>query len=150
MALLKGRREDVIEGSFFMNATAAAGLCVSFSTGGSGEALDDAAALAAAVTNPSGAVPLGILLYDVVNLDLTKQHINYLKPEVQVGNKVPILRRGWICTDRIVGNPVAGNTCYLNGTGMVSASQAGGAPAIGTFLSSKDADGFAKVEVNLP
>ena len=101
-------------------------------------------------------VPVGILLNDVVNKDLTRTHLNQHKDEVQKGGKVTVLRKGWVVTDRIAGSPVAGNVAYVQGTGLITnhmypdTAQASGNLAIGRFLSSPDEDGYAKVEVNLP
>jgi antitoxin (DNA-binding transcriptional repressor) of toxin-antitoxin stability system len=105
--------------------------------------------LATVKANPSGAYPLGILLNDMVNIDLTRQHLNQHKDEVQKGGKITILRKGFVVTDAISGTPSGGQDAYLAGTGLISATQAAGALKIGQFLSSKDADGFAKVAVNL-
>ena len=147
---LKGDRNELdTDISFFMNETATRGLVVSVSTAGSGAAMDNGVALATVKANPSGAYPLGILLNDMVNLDLTRQHLNQHKDEVQKGGKITILRRGFVVTDAISGTPSGGQDAYLAGTGLISATQAAGALKIGQFLSSKDADGFAKVAVNL-
>jgi hypothetical protein len=147
---LKGDRNELdTDISFFMNETATRGLVVSVSTAGSGAAMDNGVALATVKANPSGAYPLGILLNDMVNLDLTRQHLNQHKDEVQKGGKITILRKGFVVTDAISGTPSGGQDAYLAGTGLISATQAAGALKIGQFLSSKDADGFAKVAVNL-
>ena len=150
MALKGDRYELDTDISFFMNETAARGVVVSVSTQGSGSAMDSAAALVTVAANPSGANPLGILLNDVVNIDLTRQHLNQHKDEVQQGGKVTILTKGNVVTDRISGTPTAGGVAYLAASGLISTSQATGAPAIGRFLSTKDADGYDKVAVNLP
>ena len=102
----------------------------------------------------SGKVPVGLLLNDMVNLDLTRQHINQHKDEVQKGGKVTILRKGYIVTNSIEGaDPSAGDSVYPAHSGNVAASDIvgdGTVSAIGRFLSSKDEDGYAKVEINLP
>jgi antitoxin (DNA-binding transcriptional repressor) of toxin-antitoxin stability system len=147
---LKGDRHELdTDISFFMNEVATRGLVVSVSTAGSGAAMDNGVALATVKANPSGAYPLGILMNDMVNLDLTRQHLNQHKDEVQKGGKITILRKGFVVTDAISGTPSGGQDAYLAGTGLISATQAAGALKIGQFLSSKDADGFAKVAVNL-
>lgn len=147
---LKGDREELqTDISFFMNETATRGLVVSVSTAGSGAAMDSAVALATVKANPSGAYPLGVLLNDMVNLDLTRQHLNQHKDEVQQGGKITILRKGWVVTNAISGTPAGGQIAYLAGTGLISATQGGGTVQIGQFLSSKDADGYAKVSINL-
>lgn len=150
MALRPDRHELDTDISFFMNETASRGVVVSFSTAGSGASMDNAAALATVAADASGSFPLGILLNDMVNLDLTRQHINQHKDEVQKGGKITILRKGWCVTDQITGTPTKGQTAYLADSGKLSATQEAGAVAVGAFLSLKDADGFAKVAINLP
>lgn len=148
--LTPDRHEAITDVSFFMNEVAERGvLVVAGATAGSGAAMDDAAALATVAANGSGRMPLGVLLNDVVNLDLTRQHINFYKDEVQQGGKVTILRAGWCTTNKIQGNPVVGNTAYLGPSGLFSASQGAGYAAVGQFLSVKNGEGFAKVSVNL-
>jgi len=87
---------------FFYNSTAEKGEVLIYSTAGSGSAQDDANAV---VTRPaasaSGQRPAGVLLNDVVNLDLTRQHINFQKDEMQQGGKVTLLQKGTIVTDMI-------------------------------------------------
>lgn len=151
MALKADRYELDTDISFFFNDAGSTerGCCVSVSTVGSGAAMDNSAALATVKASPSGAYPLGILLNDVVNYDLTRQHINWYKDEVQRGGKVTILRKGWVVTNKISGTPTGGADAYLAASGLISTSQAGGAPKIGQFLSGVDADGYAKVSINL-
>jgi hypothetical protein len=150
MALKGDRHELDTDISFFINETAEKGQVVSVSTQGSGAAMDSSAALCTVAAEASGALPLGIILNDVVNLDLTRQHINWHKDEVQQGGKVTILRKGFVVTDQISGTPTAGATAYVADSGKISATQDGTAVAIGSFLSTKDADGYAKVAINLP
>lgn len=149
MALKADRNELDTDISFFLNETATRGVLLSVSTAGSGAAMDNSVALATVRANPSGASPLGFLLNDMVNLDLTRQHLNQYKDEVQKGGKVTILRKGYVVTDQISGTPTGGVPAYLAASGLVSSTQATGAPLIGQFLSSKDADGYAKVAINL-
>ena len=157
MALKSDRNELQTDISFFMNETATRGGVVSISTGGSGAAMDQGAALVT-LTAASGKAPIGILLNDVVNLDLTRQHINQHKDEVQKGGKVTILRKGYVVTNSLscATAAVAGDPAYsqLDGTiansGCVSDDTGRGSGPIGSFLSSVDEDGYAKVEVNLP
>jgi len=150
MALKGDRHELDTEVTFFMNETASRGVVVSVSTQGSGAAMDSASALATVAAEASGAKPLGILLNDVVDIDQTRQHLNWHKDEVQKGGKVTILTKGFVVTDKITGTPTAGATAYVADNGLIAHTQDGTAVAIGRFLSTKDADGFAKVSVNLP
>ena len=100
MALKSDRNELQTDISFFMNETATRGGIVTLSAGGSGAALDQGAALVT-YTAASCGVPMGVLLNDMVSLDLTRQHINFHKDEVQKGGKVTILRKGWVVTSNI-------------------------------------------------
>lgn len=155
MALKPDRIELQTDVSFFMNTTATRGGVASVSTGGSGVAMDDSSAVVSYAATTSGSKPVGVLLNDVVNLDLTRQHINWHKDEVQVGGKVTLLQVGQITTDLVTGTPSAGAAAYVGVSGYLSAtapSDAGTedeAYRIGRFLSSKDSDGFAKVAVNI-
>lgn len=136
---------------FFLNETAERGLFLVYSTAGSGAAMDDSAALATVTTSPSGKVVLGVLLNDMVNLDLTRQHINWHKDEVQKGGKVTILNKGWVVTNAVSGTPTAGQTAYLAQDGKASPTQLNtGCPVVGVFRSIKDANGYAKIDINLP
>ena len=149
---LKGDR-NVLETdiSFFINETAEKGQVACLSTAGSGAAMDNSSALVTVTAEASGGIPLGVILNDVVNIDQTRQHINWQKDEVQQGGKCTILMKGTVVTDQISGTaPTKGQIAYVADAGKVSADQDGTALAVGRFLSIQDADGFAKVAVNLP
>ena len=151
MALRPDRNEHLTDLSFFMNETAERGIIVVHSTGGSGAAMDDSnAKVIAPATTVSGKNPAGLLLNDVVNLDLTRQHINFHKDEVQQRNKVLLLRRGTVVTDQISGTPTVGAKAYFVVGGTISASnQDSVSTQVGRFLSVKDADGYANVVINI-
>ena len=150
MALKADRHELDTDISYFMNETASRGVLVSISTAGSGAAMDNASALATVAANGSGAAVLGVLLNDMVDIDQTRQHVNSHKDEVVKGNKVTILTKGWVVTDQISGTPTAGQTAYVANSGKFTATSATGYATVGRFLSTKDADGYAKIAVNLP
>tara|TARA_B100000085_G_scaffold257498_1_gene258854 strand:+ start:642 stop:1100 length:459 start_codon:yes stop_codon:yes gene_type:complete len=152
MALKSDRYELQTDISFFYNAAATTRGCVVChgGTAGTGAAMDQGANLCVK-SDSSSAKPLGILLNDVVNKDLTRTHLNQYKDEVQKGGKVTILRKGYVVTNNItdLGNVDAGDPAYQCETtaGNIATS---GTNLIGAFLSAEDADGYAKVEVNLP
>ena len=150
MALKSDRIELLTDVSFFMNTTATRGgvVSVNVATSGVGVSMDDANAVVAYAAAASGSLPVGILLNDVVNIDLTKQHINWHKDEVQVGGKVTLLRNGQVTTNFLAGTPAAGAKAYVGASGNISTSSTN-AVEIGQFLSATDADGYAKVSVNL-
>jgi len=156
MALRPDRVEHLTDLSFFMNETAERGvLVVHLSAGGSGAAMDDALATVE-VPDTLGEIdaltglPAGLLLNDVVNIDLTRQHINYHQDEVQQGGKVLLLRRGTVVTDQYSGTPEAGEAAHFwMGGLLVAASDSTDSVQVGRFLSQPDADGFVKVEINI-
>lgn len=150
MALKGDRHEFDTDISYFLNETAEPGVVLSVSTQGSGAAMDNSSALATVAAEASGAKPLGILLNKMVDIDQTRQHLNFHQDEVIKGDKVTILTKGFVVTDQISGTPTAGATAYVADSGKISGTQDGTAVAIGRFLSTKDADGYAKVSVNLP
>lgn len=153
MALKADRIELLTDISFFMNTTAERGGVAGIAaagTAGSGVSMDDANAVVAYVAAVSGTRPIGVLLNDVVDLDLTRQHINWHKDEVQKGGKVTLLRVGQVTTDRLVSGitPTAGTPAYVGASGLIGTSSTN-AVQVGTFLSGKDSDGYAKVSVNI-
>lgn len=151
MALKSDRIEAYTDISFFCNdTTAERGGVMVFSTLGSGVAMDDSAAVVTYSANQSGKVPAGLLLNDVVNLDLTRQHINWHKDEVQTGSKVTLLRQGQVTTNLIVDGvtPGVGSGAYVGASGYLTTVSTNSVK-VGTFLSSKDSDGYAKVDINL-
>lgn len=149
---IKGDRHVIeTDVSFFMTETAEKGQVVVASGIGSGAALDQGDAVARIPTvSETGNVPLGLLLCDVVNLDLTRQHLNQHKDEVQLGSKVTILRMGWVVTDQIISTdtPALGNKAFVQASGLLTVTNNGN--WVGNFMSAKDENGFAKVAVNLP
>ena len=157
MALKGDRYELQTDVSFFMNEVAERGGVVVLNNTPSGAAMDASNNVVTYVADPTGKVPMGILLNDMVNLDLTRQHINWHKDEVQKGGKVTVLRKGYVLTNKIStsGTPVAGNYAYVADSGLISTSVRAleldaAAQPIGRFMTAKDADGYAKVEINLP
>lgn len=152
MALKADRIELLTDVSFFMNTVAERGGVVSAvsATTGVGVSMDDANAVVEYAAAVSGSKPVGVLLTDVVNLDLTRQHINWHKDEVQLGGKVTLLRNGQVTTNMIVSNatPAAGVDAYVGANGLIGTSSTNSVK-IGQFLSGKDADGYAKVSVNI-
>ena len=152
MALKADRIELLTDISFFMNTTAERGSIASIVTtaSGVGASMDDANSLVTYQATVSGNNPMGVLLNDVVNYDLTRQHINWHKDEVQLGGKVTLLRQGQVTTSYILPGaiPSAGSGAYLAVSGYIGTSSTNSVK-IGTFLSAKDSDGYAKVSVNL-
>tara|TARA_R100000005_G_C4876539_1_gene130291 strand:+ start:158 stop:607 length:450 start_codon:yes stop_codon:yes gene_type:complete len=149
MALKSDRYELQTDISFFCNTALDRGVLVTHgATAGTGASMDQGANLVkASATNTD--IPVGILLNDVVDKDLTRTHLNQHKDEVQKGGKVTVLRKGYVVTDKVHGTPAFGNVAYQSevDAGDIATS---GTNVVGRFLTAKDADGYAKVEVNLP
>tara|TARA_B100000287_G_scaffold332857_1_gene317922 strand:+ start:1073 stop:1564 length:492 start_codon:yes stop_codon:yes gene_type:complete len=159
MALKSDRNEVETDISFFMNEVATRGGIASISTVGSGAAMDQGGALVTYAALPSGKIPVGLLVNDMVNIDLTRQHINQHKDEVQKGGKVTLLRKGYVVTNNIEGTtPTAGAPAYVAHSGNLSIADLsnddtdadGSTRVVGRFLSTVDEDGYAKVYIDLP
>ena len=160
MALKTDRSTLQTDISFFMNDNGATrGGVVALSTGGSGASMDNGAALVTYSPVPSGKVPVGLLVNDMVNIDLTRQHLNQHKDEVQKGGKVTLLTKGWVVTSNLEGtSPAAGNAAFLAHSGNLSTTDLstddsdadGSTRVVGRFLSGVDEDGYAKVFIDLP
>lgn len=154
MALKPDRIESHTDVSFFMNEVAERGGIVvhDVTTSGLGASMDDADNVVKLPDNAngSGEKPAGLLLNDVVNLDLTRQHINWHKDEMQIGGKVTLLRQGQVTTDQIASgvNPAPGDAAYFTVDGKLSTTSTN-STQVGRFLSSKDGDGYCKVDVNI-
>lgn len=159
---LKGDRELLqTDVTYWINEAAVRGKVVWLSAGGSGLALDnqgtatDPKPLVTGTGSPSGKVPVGILLNDFVNIDTSLYRVNYYKDEKAIPDKCTVLKKGWVYTNNIVGNPSAQQNAYVttNGSLTPTISATGGlaaTPLVGKFITSLDEDGYARVEVNLP
>jgi hypothetical protein len=160
MALKQSRVVIHEDNSYYFNSVASRGGVACSTTGGSGVALDNQGSpsspkpLAAYPASSSGAKPVGILTDDTVSIDTTKYHVDFHKREVDIPGKVNIVSKGVFTTNMIhTGVTTAdGEAAYLHSSGLLGNTHNGLAnnPRIGTWRSSKDADGYAKIEVNLP
>lgn len=160
MALKGDRFEAITSIEYFMDQVAERGGVVCEITAGSGAALDQAAAAVEYHADPSGHYAIGLLLNDVVNLDLTRQHPNWHKNEMQKGSKVTLLREGWVVTNMLEGTgivPTVGQKAYVGSSGLLTNSTQcggiatdGGSLEVGRFESTKDEDGYVKVYIKLP
>jgi len=155
MALKGDRFEGIHDVKHFMNEVAERGGVAVISTAGSGAALDQSANLVTYAAQPSGKVPVGILLTDMVNKDLTRQHINFQKNETQKGGKVVLLKEGYVSTNMIYPgqSPAGGDAAYVGNSGLITNVGPNSLNAgrwIGEFETSKDEDGYATVYVKLP
>jgi hypothetical protein len=147
------------------------------STAASGAGMDQAVNQVWYGLNATGVRPLGLLLNDVVNVDLTRQILNPYKSEVQVGDKITLLKKGYVVTNRIVTTigpttvaVTPGAIAYTGPSGFITTvasgtlhvlqtlgenvtrqmmNSASGSFVIGKFLSAADEDGYAKVYIDL-
>ncbi len=153
MALKGDRYVVTTDISFFMDEVATRGGIASISTIGSGAALDQSQALVTYAANSSGKVPMGLLLGDMVDVDLTRYKLNQHREETQKGGKVTLMLRGWVRTNMLDASSlrVAG-PAYLCSSGLITTSRVNvpANPVIGTCMANDDEDGYAKIWVNLP
>jgi hypothetical protein len=146
------------------------------STAASGAGMDQAVNQVWYGLNTTGVRPLGVLLNDVVNVDLTRQILNPYKSEVQVGDKITLLKKGYVVTNRIVTTigpttvaVTVGAPAYTGPSGFITTVASGtlhvlqnndaltksmlnspsGSYVIGKFLSAADEDGYAKIYIDL-
>jgi hypothetical protein len=147
---LKPDRISMAEGQrikFFMTEVAEAGIVVNMDAPG-GAGMDNPDATVSIPVGPSGA-PAGVLMNDVVDLNLTRQHLNQHKDEVQVGNKVTILKRGVVRTNALKSGdtPDAGDPAHYTNDGEFTSSVTT-SDQVGVFASPVDDEGYVEVEVN--
>jgi hypothetical protein len=124
-------------------------------SGGSGVVLGEGAGAAGLVTNPSGYRVAGLLLNDVVDIDLSRYRLSFHRDEVNIGNRVTLLTKGRVTTNNVTGTPSRGATAYLGANGVLTPtlSATGGevaTPKVGEFVGGRDEDGYATVDVDLP
>lgn len=140
---------DVID--YYVNTVCERGGIASVVTYGSGGSPGQAQNVVAYAANPSGAVPVGILLQDFVTYDTNRQHENFYKAGFQnlVGRKGVLNNRGQWTTNMIPSGvyPSGNQAAYLAASGLISNAQASGAPRVGTWMTTMDADGYAKVHL---
>lgn len=124
-----------------------------------GPGLDDSSQRCEYVNdNTSGRKPVGMLLNDVVNLDLTRTHINFHKDEVQVGQPVTVGVQGEYVTNFIAPGQASGlalalpATAYAGPSGFLYSSAgyaSSGWPAVGKFMTYVDSQGYARVRLDI-
>jgi hypothetical protein len=122
---------------------------------GSGIALGDRAGSVKLAANPSGLKVVGLLIGDVVNVDVTRYHLNFHKDETLINQRITLLRKGRVTTNKVTGSPNYGDTAYLDSSGTLipTAHATGGLvarPRVGQFVSPVDENGYATVDLNLP
>jgi len=154
MAIKGDRQVDAVEIGYFLNEAAEKGSVLVVSTAGSGVALDNNKSVATVATSASGNRPLGILLNEFVNVDRTRQPINWHKDQSASGDKATILTKGWVVTNKVLGTITAGYLAYAAESGNLRASaltptNTSNQPVVGRFRTSADEAGYAKVYIDL-
>jgi hypothetical protein len=156
MAIKGDRQVDSVEVGYYLNSATSQGVIVSISTAGSGIALDDPNSLLTVPASSSGAKPVGMLLTEVVSLDLTRTPINWHRDQINIGGKVTVMTKGWAVTDQLTGTPTAGQRAVLSSSGAITGIAYGSTtyneaanPDLGRFRSTKNENGFAKVYIDL-
>ena len=157
MALKPDRNILETDISLVCNDVHSKGAVLVYGTSASGVGIETPG-VASLVSNPSGYKVAGLSLANFVDIDQTRYHRNFHKDEQVIGEKAPLLRKGYVVTDMIVASPGtinAGANAYLSTDGKLTAtvSATGGevaTPKVGTFASKKDENGYAKVYIELP
>ena len=142
--------------NFWTTGAAEKGGVASVVTQGSGAAIGQNAVdepnVVGYVADPSGAIPKGVLLQTVTAaMSATRDFPNYENGEIRPGDKCTLVTKGFVVTDMIASGvtPTAGAPAYLAASGEFSSVQASGAPQVGRFETTKDANGFARVTINI-
>lgn len=128
----------------------------SISTAGSGAALgvnstDDPNVVLYAA-DPSGAIAKGVLIQTVAAaMSTTRDFPNYESDEIRPGDKCTLVKKGFVVTNMIPAavTPTAGAAAYLAASGYISSTQATGAPQVGRFETTKDANGYARISIDI-
>jgi len=154
MALKSDRNVLETDISLVCNDVVSKGLVLVYGTQASGVG-NETPGVVSLVSNPSGYKVAGLTLASFVSIDQTRQHRNFMKDEQVIGEKAPLLRKGYVVTDAVAGTPAPGAPAYLVANGVLSTvvSSSGGVvatPLVGAFATAKDESGFAKVYINLP
>jgi len=120
-------------------------------TVGSGVAMDPVENVAQYAADGSGAVPVGVLLQDVnPEMSTTRDFPDLQSGEKRPGDKVTLLRKGWLVTDMISGTITAGATVYVGDSGNMSTTLiSAGHVAVGRVETTADANGFVTVFIDI-
>lgn len=154
MALKPHRNYGRAAGSitkWFMNEVAEAGIIVVVDTTGTGSGLPGDSKNVAKVPTSGGGEALGVLMTDVVDIDVSKfPHLarNH-KNETTVCNPVEVMAEGVVHTNKLATGvtPSVGDDAYFT-TGGEFTNVAGFGP-VGKFEGVKQSDGYIVVKVHV-
>jgi len=91
--------------------------------------------------------PVGLLLNDVVDIDLSRCHLNWSKFETQRGGKVQIMRCGEAIVRPVNGKPIPGAPLFYEKDGTLTTKDV--SIQVGNCLSTRDEDDFVKVQIRI-
>lgn len=100
----------------------------------------------------SSTIPKGILLQDVaLAMSANRDFPNYERHEIRPGEKCTLVRHGWVVTDMVTSGqtPAAGGAAYLGNSGLLATGAVNSSVAVGKFETTKDANGFVRVFIDL-
>jgi hypothetical protein len=143
--MLKPDRQEIhYDIYFFIDEVAEPGTLVIHDTSGVGAAADQALGNVVVPEGITG-VPAGLLLNTAKDSEVQRNWAD----EVQIPGKATLLRYGWVVTNLIVTgvNPVAGEPAHFAAGGLLSNTATATGAKVGRWLSGKDADGYARVEI---
>lgn len=126
-------------------------------TQGSGAAIginlaDEANVVGYLATININSVPKGILLQTVAAaMSATRDFPNFENGEIRPSDKCTLVTQGWVVTDMIHPSvtPSAGDPAYLAVSGFVSSTSGALTRRVGRFETAKDANGFARVSIDI-
>jgi len=110
------------------------------------------------VTSTTGETPIGMMLYDVKDVDENGELLKYnprKAAEMQAvipGQAVPVVTRGIFLVQGVLGSPTAGGVAYAGGTGQITSSTGTAGVlnvAIGKFLGAPDTNSETLVKLAL-
>lgn len=132
------------------------GGCASVVTQGSGVAMgqniaDEPNVVDYETSVSSSTIPKGILLQNIAISMGTRDFPNFENLEIRPGDKCTLVSHGWVVTDMIYPDdtPAVGGKSWLGQSGLLSTSQINTGPSVGRFLTTKDADGFCRVQIDI-
>lgn len=102
------------------------------------------------LTSAISGVAKGVLLQDVnAALSATRDFLNFESGEIRPGDKCTLVKKGFVVTDLILGTPIVGGVAYLGASGNISTTSGLATPVVGRFETTVDANGFARVSIDI-
>ncbi len=155
MAIKPDRLINETDISLVCNDVHEKGTVLIYGTAASGTGIETPGLCSYLSGSPSGYKVAGLSLANFVDIDQTRVHRNFHKDEQVIGEKAPLLRKGYVVTNKVTGSPTVGDKAYLTVSGLLTptVSASGGevaTPRVGTFAGAKDENGYVKVYVELP